>query len=74
MQLIRQNTGTVAGTVSAVKVQNTTLNAQRFNFSTWTLNTSDPFIDGGVRIVLNNTSGEQITISQVDVVIKGVRY
>ena len=31
-------------------------------------------IGGGVRLVLNNTSGEQITLSQVDVVIKGAAY
>ena len=74
VQLVRMLAGTVAQERGIVKVQNTSLSANSVNFSTYTLNTSDPFIDGGVRVVLNNTSGEQITISQVDVVIKGVRY
>jgi len=41
---------------------------------TYTNDVTDSFIDGGVRLVLNNTSGEQITLSQVDVVIKGAAY
>ena len=74
VQLVRQILGTVAAKSATVKVANTDLEANAFNFMTFTNTLADPFIDGGVRFVLSNTSGEQITLSQIDIVIKGTRH
>ena len=72
--MVRQRDGSTAAKSGLVKVTNTDLEANAFNFLTYTNDVTDSFIDGGVRLVLNNTSGEQITLSQVDVVIKGAAY
>ena len=40
-------------------------------FSTYTNALSDPFIQGGVQLRLNNTMGDTITLTQVDVIING---
>jgi len=74
VSLVRQVAGTTVVKAGIVKLDNTDLKANSVNFSTWTKGVDDPYIDGGVRVVLNNTSGQQITLSQVDLVIKGTRH
>ena len=74
IELVRQNAGTTASSRSVTLVGTTDLSSKSVVFETYTLDLTDPFIDGGVRTELNNTSGQQLSLSRIDVVIKGTRH
>lgn len=42
------------------------------NFETYTFDVTDPFIVDGLTLILNNTTGSTITISAIDILIKGI--
>jgi hypothetical protein len=73
VQLRRQTGGTIVARRGVIKVNNV-LEARAISFDTYTLDTTDPFIVGGVRIEINNDSGNPINLTQADVVIKGNRH
>lgn len=56
---------------SVVKVATNNLDSQGVVFSTYTLGSSDPLILDGLNFVLNNTSGQTITLTGVTILIKG---
>ena len=51
-----------------------TLNSKSICFESYTLNTDDPFITDGVRVVLNNTSQSTVSITGITVLIKGTQH
>jgi len=51
-----------------------TLNSKSICFESYTLNTDDPFITDGVRVILNNTSASAINITGITVLIKGTKH
>ena len=73
VQLTRQTAGTVAAERGVIKVDSN-LAAKAVTFESYTLDLTDPFIDGGVRIEINNTSGSSISLTRADVVIKGTKH
>ena len=55
---------------AVIKVNDTTLTSRGTVFDTYTLGADDPFIENGLRLVLNNNSGQQITLNGISVIIK----
>ena len=73
VQLRRQADNTIVARRGVIKVNNV-LEAKAISFDTYTLDTTDPFIAGGVRIEINNDSGASVNLTQADIVIKGNRH
>lgn len=59
---------------AVIKVNDTTLGSRGIVFETYTIGADDPFIANGLRLVLNNTSGQTITLTGVSVIIKCVTF
>lgn len=59
---------------AVIKVNDTTLGSRGTVFETYTLGADDPFIANGLRLVLNNTSGQTITLTGLSVIIKCVTF
>ena len=59
---------------AVIKVNDTTLGSSGTVFETYTLGADDPFIANGLRLVLNNTSGQTITLTGLSVIIKCVTF
>jgi len=71
--LFRQNAQNVAVSRSSlVTAASPDLSQKSTSIQTYTLNTSDPFIDGGVQI--RAQCGTAATVSQIDIIIKGVKH
>ena len=59
---------------AVIKVNDTTLGSRGTVFETYTIGADDPFIANGLRLVLNNTSGQTITLTGLSVIIKCVTF
>ena len=59
---------------AVIKVNDTTLTSRGTVFDTYTLGADDPFIANGLRLVLNNTSGQEITLTGLIILIKCVTF
>lgn len=57
-----------------VKVNGTDLASRGIAFNTYTNTSSDPFIAGGLKLILNNNSGQNITITGITILVKGRSY
>lgn len=68
---LRRPNGDKIESHSVVKVATNDLNSKGVLFSTYTLGANDPFITDGFNLVLNNTSGQTITLTGVTILIKG---
>ena len=59
---------------AVIKVNDTTITSCGTMFDTYTLGADDPFIENGLRLVLNNTSGQEITLTGLIILIKCVTF
>jgi len=70
--LQRQNANTTAAAQGLMVSGNSNnLTMKSVLFSSYTNSLTDPFIQGGVQLRLNNTMGDTIVLTQVDVIING---
>jgi len=74
IELVRDRDNSVAAEQGVIKVANPDLSSKAIIFESYTIGADDPFIDGGVRIELNNTAGQAINLTRIDVVIKCSRH
>ena len=59
---------------AVIKINDTTLESRGTVFETYTLGADDPFILNGLRLVLNNTSGQEIVLTGLSIIIKCVTF
>lgn len=62
--------GTVVSEKAVVKVSGNDLSKRSVVFETYTNGVDDPFIAGGIKIVVNNTSGQTLNLTGAEVLIK----
>lgn len=68
---LQRSDGTIITEKSAVKVAGNDLSKRAIVFETYTNTETDPFIAGGLKLVINNTSGQTLNITGCDILIKG---
>ena len=61
-------------THNVTKTNTNDLTGKGVAFNTYTNTSSDPFIANGLKLVLNNTSGQTVTITGVTLLVKGRTY
>lgn len=54
-----------------IKIVDNQLEGRGTAINTYTFDSTDPFITGGLKLVLNNTSGQSITLTGVNMLIQG---
>lgn len=58
---------------AVIKINDTTLGSRGTVLETYSLDQNDPFITSGLKLYLNNSSGQTITLTGLSIIIKGVR-
>lgn len=67
---LQRSDSTVIEKKSVIKVATNDISNRGISFNTFTNTTADPFISGGLKLILNNTSGQTVTVTGVSVLIK----
>lgn len=67
---LQRSDNTVIEKKSVIKVATNDISNRGISFNTFTNTTADPFISGGLKLILNNTSGQTVTVTGVSVLIK----
>lgn len=62
--------GTVVAENAVVKVSGNDLSKRAITFATYTKGTTDPFSVGGLKLVINNTSGRALNLTGAEILIK----
>jgi len=73
IELFRQNQQNVAVGRGLFTVGDA-LDSKSIIFDSYTMDLTDPFIDGGVHFRINNNTGFTMQTTRIDVIIKGVKY
>lgn len=74
IELQRASDNSIVETHNVTKTNTNDLTGKGVVFSTYTNTSSDPFIANGLKLVLNNTSGQTVTITGVTLLVKGRTY
>lgn len=74
IELQRASDNSIVETHNITKTNTNDLTGKGVVFSTYTNTSSDPFIANGLKLVLNNTSGQTVTITGVTLLVKGRTY
>lgn len=74
IELQRASDGSIVETHNVTKTNTNDLTGRGVAFNTYTNTSSDPFIANGLKLVLNNTSGQTVTITGVTLLVKGRTY
>lgn len=74
IELQRASDNSIVETHNVTKTNTNNLTGKGVVFSTYTNTSSDPFIANGLKLVLNNTSGQTVTITGVTLLVKGRTY
>lgn len=74
IELQRASDNSIVETHNVTKTNTNDLTGKGVIFSTYTNTSSDPFIANGLKLVLNNTSGQTVTITGVTLLVKGRTY
>jgi hypothetical protein len=74
IELQRASDGSIVETHNVTKTNTNDLTGKGVAFNTYTNTSSDPFIANGLKLVLNNTSGQTVTITGVTLLVKGRTY
>lgn len=74
IELQRASDNSIVETHNVTKTNTNDLTGKGVVFSTYTNTSSDPFITNGLKLVLNNTSGQTVTITGVTLLVKGRTY
>ena len=74
IELQRGSDNSLVERKAIVKVNGTDLASRGIAFNTFTNTSSDPFIAGGLKLILNNNSGQNITITGITILVKGRSY
>lgn len=70
---LQRSDDTVVATAAVLKVSGNDLTKRSANFQTFTNGLDDPFITNGLKLVVNNTSGQTLNITGCDILIKARR-
>lgn len=73
LQLQRAN-DSIVEVKTVIKVNDTSLASKGIGFETYTAGELDPFIINGIKLNVNNTSTQTITLTGVSLLIKGRTY
>lgn len=74
IELQRASDNSIVETHNVTKTNTNDLTGKGVVFSTYTNTSSDPFIANGLKLVLNNTSGQTVSITGVTLLVKGRTY
>lgn len=74
IELQRASDNSIVETHNVTKTNTNDLTGKGVIFSTYTNTSSDPFIANGLKLVLNNTSGQTVSITGVTLLVKGRTY
>lgn len=74
VELQRASDNSIVETHNVTKTNTNDLTGKGVVFSTYTNTSSDPFITNGLKLVLNNTSGQTVTITGLTLLVKGRTY
>lgn len=74
IELQRASDASIVETHNVTKTNTNDLTGKGVAFNTYTNTSSDPFIANGLKLVLNNTSGQTVTITGVTLLVKGRTY
>lgn len=74
IELQRASDDSIVETHNVTKTNTNDLTGKGVAFNTYTNTSSDPFIANGLKLVLNNTSGQTVTITGVTLLVKGRTY
>lgn len=68
---LRRGNDTLVERKAVIKINDTTLDARGTNLETYSLGVDDPFTASGIKLIVNNTSGQTLTITGFSIIIKG---
>lgn len=74
IELQRGSDNSIVETHNITKTNTNDLTGKGVAFSTYTNGSTDPFIADGLKLVLNNTSGQTVTITGITILVKGRTY
>lgn len=69
---LRRQDNTLIERVNVIKTNGTQISNRGQNFETYTNSINDPFIVNGAIFVLNNDSGQNINLTGITIIIKGI--